>query len=117
METTTLNYDSVTRMCRNIGAILPEPRSERERDFLRNLTSDNFLLGLRDTQTDGQWVWDSDGTALAWTSWLSGEPNGGTSENCVRDRRDYDWHDVTCDYVSKVKTNISVVCEKGKRGR
>ncbi len=51
-----------------------------------------------DVCVQGVWKW-SDGTALNYTHWGSGEPNGGTSQNCMYMRTDQTWDDLNCTYA------------------
>ena len=39
-------------------------------------------IGLRDTLSEGNWVW-ADGISATYTHWKTDEPNGGRRENCV----------------------------------
>ena len=39
---------------------------------------------MSDKVTEGTFIWNSTGSVLSYyANWNSGEPNGGTSENCV----------------------------------
>ena len=44
-----------------------------------------FYIGLSDQDMEGTFVWKDSFNeyALTWDNWLTAEPNGGTSENCV----------------------------------
>ena len=60
--------------------------------FLRKCSAKFFLLlasneseawiGLHDSSSEGRYVW-LDGSAIPFSEWLQGEPNGRTSENCI----------------------------------
>lgn len=39
-------------------------------------------IGLHDSSSEGRYVW-LDGSAIPFSEWLQGEPNGRTSENCI----------------------------------
>ena len=42
-------------------------------------------FGVTDLDVDGTFKYDSDGSSLPFTPvWSSGEPNSGTTENCVQ---------------------------------
>ena len=61
--TTDVNLDK----CKQHGGILPEPRSQEENEFLNNLNSDTFVLGMNNKETEGtSLVWDSDGTPVVY---------------------------------------------------
>eukprot|EP00978_Attheya_sp_CCMP212_P020881 scaffold60324_cov35-Attheya_sp.AAC.1 len=58
-------------------------------------------LGLTDIATEGTWVW-SDGSAVNYTSWYTGQPNNGQgAENCARSRWGgiNFWNDVPCTFA------------------
>ena len=44
-----------------------------------------FWLGINDTRNEGNFVYNSDGKAIGWTNWASGEPNNMQwNEDCVQ---------------------------------
>ena len=43
----------------------------------------NWWLGASDKLTEGTWTTNSSGSPQSYFLWNKGEPNGGTSENCV----------------------------------
>ena len=76
------------RICNEFGGKLPEPRDEGENDFLDSLNTEMFNLGMKYKQEEAQWLWETDGSTVAWfkwTVWKSGnsEPDGYETENCV----------------------------------
>ena len=80
LDTDHLVHDDLQQVCHNIGGFLPEPRDERENQFLDSLATDMFTLGMSDKLVEGEWVWDSDGSPVTWFRWI-GQPGGGTKEN------------------------------------
>ena len=106
---------------------MAEPRDELENTFLNDLGSWPFLLGMTDTATDGDWVWDSDGSSVDWHKWQSwGEPNGGARENCVVFARNFwdgnnghspdAWLDTLCESDPYVQSRpVNVICEREAR--
>ena len=104
--------------CRQHGGILPEPRSQEENQFLNNLNTEMFVLGLSDVETEGSWQWDSDRTPVVYSNWLSGDGAGGRAENCVfmsRNFRNYDgfWADFSCSSSAFMDArNKSLICQK-----
>lgn len=54
-------------------------------------------IGLDDSVEEGTFLW-SDGSALGWDAWASGEPNDwGDAEDCAEARPDGQWNDLFCD--------------------
>ena len=128
LETNDLVHDDNQQMCQDLGGFLPEPRDEKENQFLDSLDADTFLLGLTDKVSEGHWVWDSDGSPVSWASWLMSlngikEPDGGLQQNCVAmirkwqshkpGHRSEGWFDIYCPSYEDLK-NIptSLVCQR-----
>ena len=44
-----------------------------------------FWLGINYKETDGTWVYNSDGQTITWSNWHHGNDQGynGSSQNCV----------------------------------
>ncbi|XP_030279418.1 CD209 antigen-like [Sparus aurata] len=94
--------------CLQKGADLMIINSKEEQDYA-NQFKKYMWIGLTDSQTEGTWKW-VDGTLLMTKSyWTSGEPNGGTHENCG-DIKNYDatnsWNDESC------SLSLNWVCER-----
>ena len=132
LDTDELVYDVNKQTCHNLGAFLPEPRDELENQFLDLLGADTFLLGLTDKVTEGQWVWDSDGSPVTWGSWITwanggSEPDGGVQQNCMVMARNWQsnegghrsegWMDTNCQ-SPEIYRDIpkSLVCQRGEFG-
>ena len=96
LDTDDLVYDDNQQVCQDLGGFLPEPRDERENQFLFSLDAETFSLGMTDRLQEGEWLWDSDGQPVTWTKWISKEPNGKNRENCVAVWTDGEWQDVSC---------------------
>ena len=91
--------------CAGMTGSLASPSTNAELTFLSDwgVVPSNFgaWLGASDAATEGSWLW-SDGTA--WTypvsqgvaPWASGEPNGGTNENCLELLSSYTFNDLGC---------------------
>ena len=133
MDTDDLLHDENQQVCHSYGGQLPEPRDEGENKFLDSLGTGAFLLGMTDTETEGQWVWDSDGSEVNWKNWMdwstdSDEPYRGDEENCVVMAQDMwnniaghksdGWVDVPCDdsgYYIGIQHGskaTSLICER-----
>jgi len=77
--------------CKTKGGHLASVHSVEENDFIHLLYSSNWLwLGATDAVKEGTWVW-TDGTALDYTKWTSGEPDG--SYNCLGLNSNGLWYD------------------------
>ena len=72
------------RICADNGGFLPEPRSEQERNFLREFTQITFWLGAI-RSSEGEYIWLSDGTKVVYTNWLSASDPHGTTHCVSRD--------------------------------
>jgi len=57
------------------------------------------------TNPDGGWAWN-DGTPFSFTNWESGEPNGGSSENCVQLYSQGTWNDAACDSTDNLACQV-----------
>ena len=55
-------------------------------------------LGASDIQSEGSWIWNSNGNALSYTNFSQGEPNNsGGIENCLEMWLDNgEWNDQPC---------------------
>ena len=113
------NYEDAIRRCSAIGGMLPEPRNAQENAFLEHMgTLYWFFLGATDSFQEGHWGWNSDYTLVTWTSWMVGEPDMGTEQNCASMARNYPvgnttktvWGSSWCVHPNHTKT--PVVCEK-----
>jgi len=130
LETSTLDFDENTQTCASYNAILPEPRTEEENNFLDSLNAQTFPLGLTDKEEEGVWRWDSDGALVNWQYWANfrtygPDPNGGTNENCVVMVKyvlendiltsSASWVDIKCHNItSSAITKKNLVCQKAE---
>jgi len=69
---------------------LASVQSASEQSFLEGLiddaggtSSEAPFIGFADEVVEGSWGW-SDGAGVTYTNWSSGEPNGGSTENCAQ---------------------------------
>ena len=64
-------------------------------------------MGMSDKISEGTWLYNSTGSTMSYTNWNSGEPNGGTNENCIiMVASNGVWVDVSCNGA------YSTMCEK-----
>ena len=63
-----------------------------------------FWIGLRDTDKEGTWKWESGETLQlgnSWNWWKHGEPNNKENEDCVAAGKNENYHDgvsvISCD--------------------
>ncbi|XP_045568240.1 C-type lectin domain family 4 member M [Salmo salar] len=77
------SWEESRQDCLERGADLVIINSEEEQTFIKGLESLIFAwIGLADSVTEGTWKW-VDGTPLTIQKyWWSGEPGGGTDQNC-----------------------------------
>ncbi|XP_053335819.1 C-type lectin domain family 4 member K-like [Clarias gariepinus] len=69
--------------CIKRGADLVIINSKEEQEFIKKqLSSRKAWIGLSDRDTEGEWKWVDD-TTLITGFWISGEPNGKKTEDCV----------------------------------
>ncbi|XP_078610832.1 alpha-N-acetylgalactosamine-specific lectin-like [Branchiostoma floridae x Branchiostoma japonicum] len=95
-------YNESRATCHEEGGRLATVKNNETHNFLANhvraTTKAHTWIGLTDEATEGLWVWDY-GTLLVGDGiWGTGEPNGGTRENCVHmyPKKDYLWNDSAC---------------------
>ena len=72
----------------------------------------NFWIGITDREVEGQFLYESSGTPLAFQYWGGShhEPNGGPNENCLGYYSDWYQHGELNDLACSTITNF--VCEK-----
>ena len=128
VKTSTLKHDVNQEKCKEMGGYLPEPRDELENKFLDSLGSEMFLLGINDEKDEGQWVYNTDGSALYFFSWVNwtrypDPPREGRDGNCATmlrnqgttnaGHRSQDWSDRNCESDSWLESRPkSLVCER-----
>jgi len=60
----------------------------------------NIWLGATDLASDGSWIWQTSGNSVNYTKFNSGQPNGGTTENCLAmTSENGNWSDLMCTYT------------------
>ena len=73
--------------CQQLGGFLVEPRSDeisfamKFNDFRPN----PFFIGLKDNANNGDFLWQTDNSALSYVDWEEGQPNNWAGEqHCVQ---------------------------------
>ena len=72
------NWNDAQDWCISMGGILAEPRSSEETSEINEFIGDEQIcwwIGLHEEQLD-VWKWQSDDSAVEYSHWHSGEPNG-----------------------------------------
>jgi len=79
------SWQNAQDYCESLGANLASIHSEAEFLFLQDLVasySGSFWLGGTDAAVEGSWLW-SDGSDWDYINWMPGQPDSGTSQNCL----------------------------------
>ncbi|XP_039257367.2 C-type lectin mannose-binding isoform-like isoform X2 [Styela clava] len=85
--TYSVNYATAKAQCERLGARLVSTgmRNNQVKNeiFPKHYLTRGSWIGLDDISHEGIWVWSDDVNGSPSAIWASGEPNGGSSENCV----------------------------------
>ena len=80
---TPRNYGDAKAQCESDGAFLAIPRSQAENDFFAGLVPNQYIwIGIDYNEQEGSFV-AVDGREISWTNWLTGQPDGDTSQFAV----------------------------------
>ena len=114
-----MTHENAIQFCISWGGKLFEPKTPEANSEVNNLAKAQGLvwywLGINDVSEEGNFVYNSDGKAIGWTNWASGQPDNldasGLSADCGSqniDSPDYTigWHDANCNDLT------GFVCEK-----
>ena len=120
----TLDHGVGRDICKKYGGMLPEPREDKENQFLDHLDTNMFVLGMNNNNQDQVYVWDSDGTHVQFSRWLNDKPinsdtycvimmrNLATKETHNSDR----WMQIPCNgegvKVDDSYNDISLICQR-----
>ncbi|CAL1541109.1 unnamed protein product [Lymnaea stagnalis] len=91
------NVQEAENLCKSYSGKLVEINSPEQytvvRDFLsKNYTGVRFVyVGATDEQTEGSWVYRSDGRPVEFTAWSADQPKQGTDFNCMFLESSLDW--------------------------
>jgi V8-like Glu-specific endopeptidase len=102
-----VTWDDARQRCDLESATLVTIDNSYENDFVSELSSTAFWIGLNDISQEGVFVWIS-GSTSAYRNWNIGEPNDLGGEDCAHIIASSTlWNDRTCTH------NTEYVCEKG----
>lgn len=110
-----VDWQAASLVCAQGNLTLVRLESAAENDFVRAgavelLSGLDVWLGGSDAAEQGVWRW-ADGTVFwrgtdtgtaengAYTKWATGQPSGGTGEDCTELRTGNRWNDVTCNLL------------------
>lgn len=93
-STTARTYNNAQNACAALGGHLATVSSASIQSVLSAMSSFAWI-GLSDAASENVFRW-LDGTALSYTNWAVGQPNGGAGENCGYLENAYLWHDYPC---------------------
>uniref|UniRef100_A0AAY4D3U7 C-type lectin domain-containing protein n=1 Tax=Denticeps clupeoides TaxID=299321 RepID=A0AAY4D3U7_9TELE len=98
-------FDAGLKICREAGGKLALPENNEESHTLKEMFSKITWINATDRKKEGSFV-DSEGRALNFTKWKTGEPNNSNNEeHCVTVVDNGIWNDVPCD------RKYFIVCE------
>ena len=107
-----LSWENARLKCIDMGGDLASIGNKTDQELVKiSFASANpdwwWWVGYNDKETEGNFVW-SDGTQTSVVGWETGEPNGGSNENCVFIRLGtMSFFDFTCEntlfFICKLK--------------
>ncbi len=99
-----ITWASARSSCQGFGGELVALNDSAENSWVSGFLSvwDWYWHGFSDQSIEGYWQW-SNGNAVTYTRWNSGEPNGGYGENCAGFNRTYKytWDDLPCGWTQQ----------------
>lgn len=97
--TTAATWSDAEADCESAQAHLATSTNKRENVVLTTVGAGqkDVWLGGTDMAMEGIWVWVT-GESMGFQNWRSGEPNGGTAENCMvlEPNNGGTWDDLPC---------------------
>jgi len=113
------NFDNASKICSSLGSKLFEPKTWSINNDIATEARNViywYWIGINDKGTEGKLVYNSDGQEISWSNWRPGQPDGGSSANCVHTHVTYGtdsygrshhgkWYDTSCN------DNRNFICE------
>ena len=95
-----VTYFDAQHVCETkYNGTLASPTSAEEMNAINEKFTYYYIwIPFTDENSEGVWKWDTGGTDLFGASWQSGQPNGGSSENCCVMKNKILW-DVKCSSI------------------
>ena len=97
------NFDDASETCSTVGGKLPGPKTKAINDEIATeaynvISNSKYWLGINDKGTEGTWVYNSDGQTITWSNWKSGQPSGGSIQNCAHTSSTHhgEWYSIVC---------------------
>ena len=86
--------------CKEIGRSLASIQNQEENSIIKALINGknkDFWIGINDISSEGTFKW-SDGSALHFTDWATGEPNNANGGDCgqLQALKNFKWDDDVC---------------------
>lgn len=108
---TAATWAEAEGICHAFHSKLAEPRSyDESRMLIHHSVNEGgqFWIGISDIISENRWIYSSDIQPVQVKDFHSGEPNGGTSANCVALWKNFHgyWADEDC------HQHYNFICEK-----
>merc|ERR1712156_1067151 len=113
-----MNYYEAYDFCQRESGYLAEPRSASQTEEINQLLSSdsNYWIGLTDKETEGVFIWNSDGVNCeSYDNWASGQPDDcHGNEDCglIAGGWAYEWDDEVCEMEEWENGPFYALCQK-----
>jgi hypothetical protein len=102
-----LTRTQAVNSCSGDGSHLVKIETSTENSWIAsNLAGLDRWTGLTDMAAEGVWRWQDGSLLGSYRNWSPGEPNGGSSENCMMMWVGGAWNDLNCTWT------LPFICEK-----
>lgn len=112
LRTSTVAQNLANSLGANLTSILDQAANDSIVVWLNGLGyTGSARIGFSDASSEGKFVW-ADGQDTTYKNWLSGNPNGGTAQNCVALQLNGSdsglWVDTTCSALMRSVIKVSL---------